>query len=198
MVLGTLPILPDRARDRRPGRRGSHSRAIWFGRGGTCEPARRDALLARMRRPDVARHPRRAVRRTHPRRGRTIGTAWHHVTGAPILSTEHANRTHVRGIGVSPGRAAGPVAQLAGAIPPPDAGQRLAADADVEAAAQEIAAHAAKVADGLNAAAESAEGEAAEILATTAQMAADPTLVTAAQAKVRDERKTPALAVWEA
>lgn len=114
------------------------------------------------------------------------------------MSTEHANRTHVRGIGVSPGRAAGPVAQLAGAIPPPDAGQRLAADADVEAAAQEIAAHAAKVADGLNAAAESAEGEAAEILATTAQMAADPTLVTAAQAKVRDERKTPALAVWEA
>src|SRR5690625_2442732 len=29
-------------------------------------------------------------------------------------------------------------------------------------------------------------------------MAADPTLVTAAQAKVREERKTPALAVWEA
>src|SRR5690606_40083892 len=100
--------------------------------------------------------------------------------------------------GVSPGRADGPVAQLAGATPPPDAGQRLTADADVEAAAQEITAHAAKVADGLNAAAESAEGEAAEILATTAQMAADPTLVTAAQAKVRDERKPPALAVWEA
>ncbi|TNC17657.1 phosphoenolpyruvate--protein phosphotransferase [Georgenia sp. 311] len=114
-----------------------------------------------------------------------------------MLSTEHA-RTKVRGIGVSPGRAAGPVAQLAGAIPAPDAAERLPAEADVEAAAAQVAEHATKVADTLNASAAAAHGEAAEILATTAQMAADPTLVTAAQAKVRDERKTPALAVWEA
>ncbi|QDB78615.1 phosphoenolpyruvate--protein phosphotransferase [Georgenia wutianyii] len=114
-----------------------------------------------------------------------------------MLSTEHA-RTQVRGIGVSPGRAAGPVAQLAGAIPAPDAADRLPAEADVEAAAAQVAEHATKVADTLNASAAAAHGEAAEILATTAQMAADPTLVTAAQAKVRDERKTPALAVWEA
>ena len=114
------------------------------------------------------------------------------------MSTEHANPTQVRGIGVSPGRAAGPVAQLAGAIPPPAPDERLSADADVEAAAAAVATHAGAVAEGLNASAETAEGEAAEILATTAQMAADPTLVTAAQAKVREERKTPALAVWEA
>ncbi|WP_255303672.1 phosphoenolpyruvate--protein phosphotransferase [Georgenia sp. 311] len=99
---------------------------------------------------------------------------------------------------MSPGRAAGPVAQLAGAIPAPDAAERLPAEADVEAAAAQVAEHATKVADTLNASAAAAHGEAAEILATTAQMAADPTLVTAAQAKVRDERKTPALAVWEA
>nr|WP_230976534.1 phosphoenolpyruvate--protein phosphotransferase [Georgenia wutianyii] len=99
---------------------------------------------------------------------------------------------------MSPGRAAGPVAQLAGAIPAPDAADRLPAEADVEAAAAQVAEHATKVADTLNASAAAAHGEAAEILATTAQMAADPTLVTAAQAKVRDERKTPALAVWEA
>ncbi|WP_324652437.1 phosphoenolpyruvate--protein phosphotransferase [Georgenia sp. H159] len=114
------------------------------------------------------------------------------------MSTEHANRTNVRGIGVSPGRAAGPVAQLAGAIDPPPQGERLAEDADVEAAAESIATHAAAVADQLNTLAESAEGEAAEILTTTAQMAADPTLVKAAQAKVRDQRTSPALAVWEA
>ena len=114
------------------------------------------------------------------------------------MSTEHAHRTQVRGIGVSPGRAVGPVAQLAGAIPAPDSAERLPAEADVEAAVAQVAEHATKVADTLNASAAAAHGEAAEILATTAQMAADPTLVTAAQGKVRDERKTPALAVWEA
>ncbi|WP_251840246.1 phosphoenolpyruvate--protein phosphotransferase [Oceanitalea stevensii] len=114
------------------------------------------------------------------------------------MSTEHARRTNVRGIGVSPGRAAGPVAQLAGAVPAPSPHERLAAGDDVEAAAASVAEHAAAVAEGLSTAAESAEGEAAEILATTAQMAADPTLVQSAQAKVREEGKAPALAVWEA
>jgi len=113
------------------------------------------------------------------------------------LSSEQANRTHVRGIGVSPGRAAGPVAQLAGAVPPPPP-DRLPADADVEAAAESIATQGAAVAEALNAAAKTAEGDAAEILATTAQMAADPTLITAAQTAVREERSNPAFAVWQA
>ncbi len=113
------------------------------------------------------------------------------------MSSEQANRTHVRGIGVSPGRAAGPVAQLAGAVPPPPP-DRLPADADVEAAAESIATQGAAVAEALNAAAKTAEGDAAEILATTAQMAADPTLITAAQTAVREERSNPAFAVWQA
>ena len=114
------------------------------------------------------------------------------------MSTENLHRTIVRGIGVSPGRAAARVAQFAGDIPPPDADAQLGPDADLEEAAATIQTHAVKVAEELTSAADSASGDAGEILATTAQMAADPTLVQVAQGKVRDQRKTPARAVWEA
>lgn len=114
------------------------------------------------------------------------------------MSTENLHRKIVRGIGVSPGRAAGRVAQFANEIPPPAADEQLAGDADLEAAAATVQTHAVKVADELTSAAEAATGDAAEILTTTAQMAADPTLVQVAQSKVREQRKTPARAVWEA
>ena len=114
------------------------------------------------------------------------------------MSTENLHRTIVRGIGVSPGRAAARVAQFAGDIPPPDADTQLGPDVDLEEAAATIRTHAVKVAEELTSAADSASGDAAQILATTAQMAADPTLVQVAQGKVRDQRKTPARAVWEA
>ncbi|MEE6272806.1 phosphoenolpyruvate--protein phosphotransferase [Georgenia sp. MJ206] len=103
----------------------------------------------------------------------------------------------VSGIGVSPGRAAGPVAQLAGAVTEPAAGACLEGEEAIEAAAAAVAEHAVKVAAGLNAAAEAASGESKEVLETTAQMAGDPTLVKVAQGKVREGTSAPR-AVWEA
>ncbi|WP_127571195.1 phosphoenolpyruvate--protein phosphotransferase [Georgenia faecalis] len=103
----------------------------------------------------------------------------------------------VSGIGVSPGRAAGPVAQLAGAVPEPGM-ESLPEGADLEAAVASVADHAARVAAGLTASAEKAQGESREVLETTAQMAADPTLVQVAQSHVRGQRLSPARAVWEA
>ena len=114
------------------------------------------------------------------------------------MSNEDRGPTTLRGIGVSPGRAAGRVAQFAAAIAPPSPHERLAASADADVAARAVQEHASRVAALLTAAAEAAEGDAAEILETTAQMAGDPTLVKVAQSKVLEQRKTPALAVWEA
>src|SRR5699024_11734307 len=46
--------------------------------------------------------------------------------------------------------------------------------------------------------AEHTEGTAREVLQTTAQIAKDPTLVSDAQQRVREEQITPERAVWEA
>ena len=116
------------------------------------------------------------------------------------MRTEHAEpgTTAVTGVGVSPGRAAGLVAQFVGSIEAPDPDGWLADDADTEAAAAAVEQHAALVAQSLSTAAATATGPSRELLETTAQMASDPTLIEAAQTAVRDRRRPPALAVWQA
>ncbi|MFD1504528.1 phosphoenolpyruvate--protein phosphotransferase [Georgenia yuyongxinii] len=103
----------------------------------------------------------------------------------------------VRGVGVSPGLAAGPVARLAAPAGEP-AIARLAPDADLDAEAARVTAAAEQVAGDLTTAAATVDGERRELLETTAQMAADPTLVRAAQQKVREHHLDPARAAWEA
>jgi len=114
-----------------------------------------------------------------------------------VTEDEQQART-VRGIGVSPGRAAGPVAQMAAPIAEPRSRRGLPFNSDLDAAAQSVAEHAQRVAQGLEEAAQRAGGASRDVLQTTAQMATDPMLVTAAQAYVRDERLSPPWAVWEA
>ncbi|MDD9205518.1 phosphoenolpyruvate-utilizing N-terminal domain-containing protein, partial [Georgenia sp. 10Sc9-8] len=95
------------------------------------------------------------------------------------MSTDEAtseDRAVLRGLGVSPGRAAGRVARMADPIAAP-ARETLGAGADVESEADRVAAAAQRVAAELTAAAEGAGDEGREVLETTAQMATDPTLV---------------------
>ena len=104
----------------------------------------------------------------------------------------------VTGVGVSPGRAAARVARFASAVEAPDPYDRLPEDADVEAAVASIAQHAAIVAQNLSSAAATATGQSREVLETTAQMAVDPVLIEASQSAVREARRTPVVAVWQA
>ncbi|MDQ0423952.1 phosphoenolpyruvate--protein phosphotransferase [Cellulomonas iranensis] len=104
----------------------------------------------------------------------------------------------VTGIGVSPGRAVGPVVHLPDAVAEPPAGRRLPPGADTDGAAEEVARAAAAVRDELDAAADAADGEVAALLYATAAMAADPSLVADAQHRVRTEHLVPERAVWEA
>jgi phosphotransferase system enzyme I (PtsI) len=98
------------------------------------------------------------------------------------------------GVGVSPGVASGPVVLVAPPLPePPD--HPAPADAAAEAARIEPAAK--LVADRLEAAARSAEGDAAAILETTAAMAADPALIGQAEELVRGGLPAPR-AVYQA
>lgn len=115
----------------------------------------------------------------------------------PSRAEVPAQATPIAGIGVSPGRAVGPVAVLADAMAEPPS-MLLPQEADVDAEAELIAEHARAVAEELEAAAERAEGTSREVLQTTAQMAVDPTLISTAQAAVRSERISPARAVWQA
>nr|MBS1900913.1 phosphoenolpyruvate--protein phosphotransferase [Actinomycetota bacterium] len=102
----------------------------------------------------------------------------------------------LRGLGVSPGRAIGPVAQLGAAIAEPGAAERLPDD-EREAEAARIPSAAADVAAALRAAAAHADGEAAQILEATALLAADPELASASAARVRTDGVPPARAVWD-
>lgn len=114
------------------------------------------------------------------------------------MSSNQEQAKTVRGIGVSPGRAAGGVAQMAEGVAEPSRHEGLPTGVDAEAAAGSIGEHAEIVATRLNEAAERATGDSRDVLETTAQMAADPTLVAAAQQKVREAQLSPARAVWEA
>lgn len=100
------------------------------------------------------------------------------------------------GVPASPGRAAGVVVRMPPPVPEPPT-TRLDAGA-VEPAVAAVEQAAAQVRDALAERAASATGTAADILAVTAAMAADPTLAADAARRVREDRLTPERAVWDA
>ncbi|MBO3085182.1 phosphoenolpyruvate--protein phosphotransferase [Cellulomonas fengjieae] len=103
----------------------------------------------------------------------------------------------LRGFGVSPGRRVGAVARMPDAPPAPSP-EPSAAGTDPDAAAAAVQGAAARVRDALARAADAASGEAADILAVTAAMAADPSLVDEARRRIVETRSSPARAVWDA
>ncbi|GAA4286625.1 phosphoenolpyruvate--protein phosphotransferase [Georgenia daeguensis] len=113
-------------------------------------------------------------------------------SGAPSGAAEP-----LHGVGVSPGLAAGPVAQVRPPAGEPPAGPAVAEE-QAEAEAARIAAAAEAVRSALEQAATTVEGERRELLETTAQMAADPTLVKGASALVREAHLPAPRAVWQA
>lgn len=107
------------------------------------------------------------------------------------------SRTQLSGIGVSPGLVAGPVTRMAPGIAEP-AVETLDASRDTDKECERIQAAALAVKKRLELSAAEAKGEGRVLLETTAQMAADPTLTSSAQAMVRERRVVPERAVWEA
>ena len=99
------------------------------------------------------------------------------------------------GVGVSPGRAAGPVVVVAPPAGEPPAGPP---PADPAAEASRIAAAAESVAANLQARADAATGEAKQLLETTALMAADPALRSQAEELVTSKQLPAPRAVYEA
>ncbi|KMS85685.1 phosphoenolpyruvate--protein phosphotransferase [Prauserella rugosa] len=99
------------------------------------------------------------------------------------------------GVGVSPGRASGPVVRVTDSIAEPAS---TPGPEDPYAEAELIAPAAKKVAARLEAMADAASGDAAAILTTTAAMAADPSLVSQAEQLVTAQRIPAARAVYEA
>ena len=113
-------------------------------------------------------------------------------------STESASTPQpLSGIGVSPGLVAGPVARMAPGIAEPPI-ETLDQARDLDKECERIAQAAQTVKKGLELSAAEAKGEGRALLETTAQMAADPTLTSSAQAMVRERRLVPERAVWEA
>ncbi|AIJ22487.1 putative PEP-binding protein [Amycolatopsis methanolica] len=103
--------------------------------------------------------------------------------------------TRLSGVAVSPGRASGPVVRVAEPLGEPP---RTPAPADPAADAARIAPAAAAVARRLEELAATAEGEAADILFTTAAIANDPGLVAEAERLVTVEGVPAPRAVHEA
>lgn len=103
----------------------------------------------------------------------------------------------ISGVGVSSGRAAGPVVRMPDPVGEPPAGATLPDGADVAAEGARIAAAAEQVRADLERRAAAAHGDGVAVLEATALMAADPTLVTAAQKKLSDGTSAPR-AVWDA
>ncbi|HEY9411879.1 MAG TPA: phosphoenolpyruvate--protein phosphotransferase [Jiangellaceae bacterium] len=103
----------------------------------------------------------------------------------------------ITGVGVSPGRAVGPIVRMPDPIAEPPAGQRLAEGADPDAEAERVAQAADQVRADLDRRAAAARGDAKAVLEATALMAADPSLVGAAKKKVT-AGSSPARAVWDA
>ena len=112
------------------------------------------------------------------------------------MTASDTTSTTLSGIGVSPGLVAGPVARMAPPIPEPEIAT-LEPSRDIEKECERIALAAQKVKKGLELSAAEAKAEARTLLETTAQMAADPTLTSTAQAMVREKRLVPERAVWE-
>ncbi|MEV6603322.1 phosphoenolpyruvate--protein phosphotransferase [Kutzneria sp. NPDC051319] len=101
----------------------------------------------------------------------------------------------LKGVGVSAGRASGPVVRVADPLPEPAA---TPAPADPAAEAARIRPAAKAVADRLTARADAATGEAKAVLETTAAMAADPSLASQAEKLVTAKSLPAARAVFDA
>ncbi|MET9632230.1 phosphoenolpyruvate--protein phosphotransferase [Lentzea sp. NPDC006480] len=99
------------------------------------------------------------------------------------------------GVGVSSGRASGPVVRVAEALPEPPLGPR---PADTKEEASRIRPATEVVAQRLMERAKSVEGEARAVLETTAAMAGDPSLIKSAEKLVVDEALPAARAVHQA
>ncbi|HEX4706007.1 MAG TPA: phosphoenolpyruvate-utilizing N-terminal domain-containing protein, partial [Pseudonocardiaceae bacterium] len=99
------------------------------------------------------------------------------------------------GVGVSPGKAAGPAVRVADPLPEPAVGP---APTDLAAEAARIGPAASAVAERLEHAAKAVHGEARAVLLTTAAMAADPALVSKAEQLVNGRGLPAARAVFEA
>ena len=112
------------------------------------------------------------------------------------MTASDTTSTTLSGIGVSPGLVAGPVARMAPPIPEPEIAT-LEPSRDIEKECERIALAAQQVKKGLELSAAEAKAEARTLLETTAQMAADPTLTSTAQAMVREKHLVPERAVWE-
>ncbi|SDM35676.1 phosphoenolpyruvate--protein phosphotransferase [Microbacterium azadirachtae] len=102
----------------------------------------------------------------------------------------------LHGLGVSPGVAVAPVAQLGEAIAEPAAADEVPEDRR-EAEAARLAPAVAEVVAALRADAARSEGETAQILEATALLAADPDFAAGAAARVRAEGVSAARAVWD-
>ncbi len=113
------------------------------------------------------------------------------------MALSDATPTSLTGIGVSPGLVAGPVARMAPGIIEPEIAT-LEPSKDLEKECDRVAAAAQRVKKNLELSAAQAKGEGRTLLETTAQMAADPTLTSSAQAMIRERRLVPERAVWEA
>ncbi len=100
------------------------------------------------------------------------------------------------GAPVSPGRVAGVVVTMPPPVPEPPT-TRLPAD-DVEDAVERLGAAARAVQERLTEQAGRLSGTAADVLAVTAAMAADPTLAAESERRIRDDALTPERAVWDA
>ena len=94
--------------------------------------------------------------------------------------------TEFTGVGVSPGRAVARLVHMPAPVAEPAPDHRLAPDADVKVEQERIATAATRVRDDLEARAQRAQGDGKAVLEATAMMAADPTLVAAAQGKVAE------------
>ena len=101
----------------------------------------------------------------------------------------------LKGVGVSAGRASGPVVRVADPLPEPAA---TPAPADPAAEAARIRPAAKVVADRLTERADAATGEAKAVLETTAAMAADPSLASQAEKLVTAKSLPATRAVFEA
>ncbi|GEL99946.1 phosphoenolpyruvate--protein phosphotransferase [Cellulomonas terrae] len=112
-------------------------------------------------------------------------------------SAAHAP-TIITGIGVSPGRVVAPAVLMPDPVAEPPSGRRLPPGTDYAAVSKRIGAASEVVRAALDAAADRAQGDSADLLHATAAIAADPTLVADAEQRVVDDRLVPERAVWEA
>ncbi|MGH8775406.1 MAG: phosphoenolpyruvate--protein phosphotransferase [Jiangellaceae bacterium] len=103
----------------------------------------------------------------------------------------------ITGVGVSPGRAVGPLVRMPDPVAEPAMDSRLPDGADPAAESERITTAAATVRAGLEERAGKVHGDGKAVLEATALMAADPTLVAAAQHKV-GAGMASGRAVWEA